>query len=89
MRPGQKGVLIKIERRGGARFVVRGADSDAEVYGDLDAALQSFEAIERGLARPRERGGHWRIAQRAYDGIRSPGLALWQSLRHPLSGKAA
>ena len=50
MRPGRQSVLVRIEGRGGTRFVVGGPRAkDRAVFFDFDAALHSFEAIELGV----------------------------------------
>ena len=49
LRPGRRGILIKIESRGGARFLVGGPQpKDRRTFFDFEAALQSFEDIECG-----------------------------------------
>ena len=52
VRPGQRGVLVRVEERGTTSFLIAGLDHEAEVYFDPAEALASFRDVEQG-ARPR------------------------------------
>ena len=55
LRPGRRGVLVKVEDRGRACFLVGGpAPKDRQTFFDLDAAVHSFEDLEEGRTAPRE-----------------------------------
>jgi len=56
LRPGRKGVLVKIEERGLTAFVIGGAAEEELVYLDFGEALCSFAELEGGASRPRSLG---------------------------------
>jgi hypothetical protein len=48
LRPGRRSLLVKIEGRGGTRFVVRGPSAGKpRVVFDLEAAVRLFENLEQ------------------------------------------
>ena len=51
VRPGQRGVLVRVEERGTTSFVLAGIGEAAEVYFDPAEALASFQEVERGITR--------------------------------------
>jgi hypothetical protein len=53
LRPGMKGVLVKVEERGLTSFVVGGALDEELIYLDFGEALMSFAELEGGASRPR------------------------------------
>jgi hypothetical protein len=59
VRPGQRGVLVRVEEGGTTSFLLAGVDDRAEVYFDPAEALASFQDVERGANRMR-RGGRKR-----------------------------
>ncbi len=89
MRPGRRGVLVKIEARGQTRFLVGGEDlSDREIYLDWGAALQSFEAIELGVrARVTPASIVERVSRRLLRGAGPRLRAPWA--RPPAAGAAS
>jgi hypothetical protein len=49
LRPGQKGVLVMVDRRGGPRFLVDGPNAaDHQFFFDRLEAERTFAAIEAG-----------------------------------------
>ena len=48
MRPGHRGVLVRVEERGTTSFLLAGVDDWAEVYFDPAEALASFQEVESG-----------------------------------------
>jgi hypothetical protein len=79
MRPGLNGVLVKVEERGGTRFLVDGADAaDRQVYLDWVAAVQSFEDLERGLIeKPRLAARRRSLAQGAREALTLKRVPAW------------
>jgi len=53
LRPGQRGVLVKVEERGLTSFVIGGAVDEDLIYLDFSEALMSFAELEGGAPRPR------------------------------------
>jgi len=53
LRPGQRGVLVKVEERGLTSFVIGGAVDQDLIYLDFREALMSFAELEGGAPRPR------------------------------------
>ena len=64
LRPGRRGVLVKVEERGWTAFVVGGFDDADQVYVDLALALKSFEEAEGGAPAPRVVGERRPMLQR-------------------------
>jgi hypothetical protein len=56
LRPGIKGVLVKVEERGLTSFVIGGAVDEELIYLDFSEALSSFAELEGGASRPRSLG---------------------------------
>jgi hypothetical protein len=53
LRPGQRGVLVKVEERGLTSFVIGGAADQDLIYLDFREALMSFAELESGAPQPR------------------------------------
>lgn len=71
LRPGRKGLVVRLDGRGRTQFLVEGDDPrDHEVVFELDEALRRFEDVERGQ-RASSRPRHRALAMLAH--VRAPG----------------